>query len=57
MSHALCTTSEVAKMLGISRFTVSQWAREGYWESLGVHPIKLGKVWRFKTAEIRKLLR
>lgn len=57
MQSALCTTNEVAKMLGISRFTVSQWAREGYWESLGVHPIKLGKVWRFKTAEIRKLLR
>lgn len=57
MPHALCTTNEVAKMLGISRFTVAQWARESRWEELGVHPLKIGKVWRFKTAEIRKLLR
>lgn len=57
MPHALCTTNEVAKMLEISRFTVAQWARESRWEELGVHPLKIGKVWRFKTAEIRKLLR
>lgn len=56
MSHQLLTTTELAEKVGVSRWTIATWARNGLLETWGIHPIKIGRKWRFRADEVRDFM-